>query len=53
MECVLLDKEGIARVLIDASNYATPMHRAERDRPEDEPIECAGKKLIVSGHRSS
>jgi hypothetical protein len=49
----LFDQQRIARDLPDTQKDAVPMQWAERDRPQDEEIESARKKLGLVGHAPS
>jgi hypothetical protein len=50
IKCALFDQQCVAGDLSDAQKDAVPMQRAQRDRPEDEEIESARKKLSLVGH---
>src|SRR5260221_14171 len=50
IERALFDQQCIAGDLCDTQKDAVPMKRAEGDRPENEEIESAGKKVGLVGH---
>ena len=45
IKCALFDREWVTGDLSDAQQNAVTMQRGERDRPQDEEIEGAGKKV--------
>src|SRR5262249_49550185 len=46
----LFDEQGLSRNLLDAQENAVAVKRAERNRFQNEQVECAGKKFSFVAH---